>query len=104
MEKRASVQHLLEQYPELIRKISILRFELQHPSTVSPDDMINIMNFGHRTSEGHVSGVISNKTMYIAMNYRDNANPINRDTLTESPADLYLRAQHRAIAALCIPS
>lgn len=83
MEKRARVQHLLEQYPELIRKISILRFELQHPSTVSPDDMIDTMNFGHRTGERHVSGVVSNKTMYIALNYRDHTDHINRKHFDE---------------------
>ena len=83
MEKRASVQHLLEQYPELIRKISILRFELQHPSTVSPDDMIDTMNFEHRTGEGLISGVVSNKTMYIALNYRDHADQVNRKHFDE---------------------
>lgn len=83
METRIKVQKLLEQYPELIRRISILRFELQRPPTISPEEMIDSMNFVRGSGEGHVAGAISNKTMYIALNYREHAERINRERLDE---------------------
>lgn len=83
MGKREQVQELLEQYPELVRKISILRFELQRPPAISPEEMIDTMNFTHGHGEGHVSGVVSNKTMYIALNYREKSERVNRERLDE---------------------
>ena len=83
MVKREQVQELLEQYPELVRKISILRFELQRPPAISPEEIIDSMNFTHGRGEGHISGVVSNKTMYIALNYRENAERVNHELLDD---------------------
>lgn len=83
MSKREQILQLLEEYPELIRNVSILRFELQRPPAISPEEMIDSMNFVRGSGEGHVAGAISNKTMYIALNYREHAERINQERLDE---------------------
>ena len=45
MNKREQILNLLEEYPELVRKAALLRYELRRPSTLSPSDMIDAMNF-----------------------------------------------------------
>ena len=65
------VLRVLNHYPNMIRKISILRYELEHPTTVTPEDMLEPMNYAHGDGDGVLSSTVSNKTLYIAMNYRN---------------------------------
>ena len=74
---------LLTDYPELKRKINLLRYELEHPATVTPEDLLESMNFAKGTGEGHPSGSVSNKTLYIAMNYKYEAEKMNTDNVSE---------------------
>lgn len=37
----------LNDYTNIKQKISILRYELEHPVTVSPEEMLESMNFAH---------------------------------------------------------
>ena len=83
MKKREQILQLLEEYPELVRKVSILRFELQRPPAISPEEMLETMNFAHGSGERHISNVVSNKTMYIALNYREKSEQVNREQLDE---------------------
>lgn len=73
------VLHVLNDYPNMMRKISILRFELEHPTTVAPEDMLEAMNYAHGDGGGVPNGTVSNKTLYIAMNYQYAAERANSE-------------------------
>ena len=64
------VLSLLQSYRATKRKIEQLRYELEHPARVTPDEMIEAMNFAKGDGEGRPSGSVSNKTLYIAMSRR----------------------------------
>ena len=66
---RGYVLRTLEEYPNIVRRIAILRYEIEHPIVVSPDEVIDSMNFSRSYSHSRNSGNISNKTLYIALNY-----------------------------------
>ena len=66
---------LLQNYRVTKRKIEQLRYELEHPAKVSPDEVIEAMNFAKGDGEGRPSGSVSNKTLYIAMNFQSGGKP-----------------------------
>lgn len=80
---KKTVITLLEGYPDIVRKIAVLRYELEHPTTVSPDEMISAMSFAHGDGTGHSTGQISNKTLYIAMNYQTEAARLTSESMDE---------------------
>ena len=65
MEIRAHVLQLLEDYPERERKIALLRYELEHPTQISLDEMIDSMTFSSGDSINMAKNRVSNKTLYI---------------------------------------
>ena len=71
------VLSLLQSYRATKRKIEQLRYELEHPAKVTPDEMIEAMNFAKGDGEGRPSGNVSNKTLYIAMNFQSAADEAN---------------------------
>lgn len=73
------VLSLLESYNERERKIAVLRYNLEHPTTVSRTEQIEAMNFRHGDSLGHSAGHISNKTLYIALNYEEQTERMNAE-------------------------
>ena len=60
---------LLETYHDRERMIAVLRYELEHPGKISSAEQIEAMNYGHGDGIGGTKGHISNKTLYIALNY-----------------------------------
>jgi DNA-directed RNA polymerase specialized sigma subunit len=80
---------LLRQYPAKKRKIEQLRFELEHPALVSEDDLIKSLAIGgQELNTGGNSGHVTDKTMLIAMRYKEIADKINGDTLTQIKREL----------------
>lgn len=77
-EVRTKVIERLKSYPELIQKRNILRYELEHPTVVSDNEMLEAMNF-LKGSGGMPHGGVSNKTLYIAMNYHEAAASMNSE-------------------------
>lgn len=71
------VLSLLQNYRATKRKIEQLRYELEHPARVTPDEMIEAMNFAKGDGEGRPSGSVSNKTLYIAMNFQSAVDEAN---------------------------
>lgn len=71
------ITSLLQNYRATKRKIEQLRYELEHPARVSPDEMIEAMNFAKGDGKSHPSGSVSNKTLYIAMNFQSAADEAN---------------------------
>lgn len=78
---RNYVSNLLENYQNTIRKIALLRYELEHPQGISADEMIAAMNFVQGDGMPSAAGNISNKTLYIAMNYQQEAARLNSETM-----------------------
>lgn len=54
--------HLLEEHTDNQRKIALLRYELQHPATITPTEMLEAMSFAKGTGEGKTIGSVSDKT------------------------------------------
>lgn len=78
-ELRQYVLNLLENYASMQKKIALLRYELEHPATISAEEMINSMAFTRGDDVGRSEGMVSNKTMYIAMNYHQQAARLNQE-------------------------
>ena len=79
------VTHLLETCQERRRKIALLHYELDHPARTSETEIISAMALGHGDGSGggHVDGRISDKTLYIALNYQSKADKPNADIKEE---------------------
>ena len=95
-EIRNYVLQLLESYPERTRKIALLRYELEHPAQITSDEIISAMNYGHQSGIGRPAGHISNKTLYIALNYEDQAERLNEEAFEEISAQLTLLEREQA--------
>ena len=97
------VLKLLESYNERERKIAVLRYNLEHPTTVSRAEQIEAMNFRHGDSLGHSAGHISNKTLYIALNYEEQAERMNAESAHEIAKELFALECEQKILRRCMP-
>ena len=70
----------LKQYPELKKKVILLRYEQEHPAKISDSEVID----GIRPA-----GFISDKTMRIATQFRDKKDRLNQETIMEIAQELY---------------
>lgn len=82
-EVRLHVVQLLESYHEREQKIALLRYELAHPVNITQNEVIDSMSLGHGDSMTYSRGHISNKTLYIALNYQERAKQLNADSRNE---------------------
>lgn len=81
---KEQVIKLLETYPNRERQIAILHYEMQHGAHISPEEMIDTMALGHGDSlGGSGKGHVSNKTMYIALNYQEQMERVNTESMNE---------------------
>ena len=87
-EMKNRVLELLDNYHKRARLIALLRYELAHPAQVTEKDLIGAMNFARQEGAGRPEGHISNKTLYIALNYQDRARQLNAETFQEISAQL----------------
>ncbi len=83
IETRAYVISLLESYHERINQIALLHYELEYPANVSSDEMIGAMSLGHGDGATRSKGHISNKTLYIALNYQEQTDRANAEVREE---------------------
>ena len=83
VDTNAYVVGLLESYHKRTKQIELLHYELSHPARVSADEMIGAMSLAHGDGTGHSSGHISDKTLYIALNYQSKTEKANSDAATE---------------------
>lgn len=82
-ESKSKVISLLESFQEREQKISLLKYELINFPRASPGEVIDGMGLGHSCELSPHSGYISNKTLFIALNYQDRAEQINGETLND---------------------
>lgn len=91
---REDVIELLKTYPILQKKINLLEYERLHPSKVSQDEVISELALGHPlTGIVGSAGHISNKTMQIALNFQDEADRLNYQTILEIDQELHALQQ-----------
>jgi len=74
---------LLESYTDRKRKIAVLHFELDHAAQTSKNEMLETMALGHGDGSGRMDDRISDKTLYIALNYKNRVDKLNADTKEE---------------------
>ena len=77
------VNYLLEHYQEDTSKMEALRYEISNPRRVTSEEVIEAMNFGHGDGGSIAKGHISNKTLYIATNYNERTETLNREASDE---------------------
>ena len=83
-ELRKSVVGKLEDYSRNKQKLAALRYEMESLSGVSLDEIIDAMNFGHgEIGTGSSVGHISNRTLHIALNYREEAARLTEQARSE---------------------
>lgn len=70
---------LLKGWPGRERKIAALRFELKQFTNIRKDETLEAMALGHGNGMGRSSGHISDKTLYIALNYQGRTDKMNAD-------------------------
>ena len=81
---KKQITKLLETYPDRERQIALLHYEMQHSAHVSPEEVIDGMALGHGDSMGGSGkGRVSNKTMYIALNYQERMDRMNAEAANE---------------------
>ena len=85
---RTTVMQLLSLFRENQRKIELLRYELEHPPMVTEEEMISALSFGHGEYTGTTSGHISDKTLYIALNYKDKIDRTTNEAVHEVAREL----------------
>ena len=73
------VIHILTGLPDLTKKIDLLRFEIDECGQVSRKEMLDALAFSRGDGISSASGHISNKTLYIALNYEEKAQEINTE-------------------------
>ena len=89
-EMKNYVTKLLRTYHDRERKIAVLRYDLEHPSEVGVTEQIEAMNYGSGEGVGHSKGHISNKTLYIALNYEEQAKQLNAESAKEIADELFI--------------
>ena len=79
------VVSLLENYQSDSSKMEALRYEISNPRRVTSEQVIEAMNFRHGDGDGGsiAKGHISNKTLYIATNYNERTETLNREASDE---------------------
>jgi len=81
---KSHVINLLETYLKREQQIDLLHYEMRHTARVSPEEVIDGMSLGHSDIPGgSVKGHISNKTMYIALNYQERMERMNEESMNE---------------------
>ena len=83
MNIKDKIIHLLKEHSRYLREIAQLRFELEEFQGVTDDEMLEALVYARGSGEGRQSGTASNKTPYIAMNYHDQAEKANAETIDE---------------------
>lgn len=91
------VMELLRTYPKRKREIDALRYELANPAQVSRAEQLEAMAFAHGDTEGRPSiGHISDKTLYIALNYQDKVDKLNSSVVDEVAGQLIETEQEQS--------
>lgn len=95
-ETRKHVVDLLDTYRKRARQIAVLRYELSNPAKITEEEMIDTLQFAHPEGSGGTDGRVSDKTPYIALGYRDQAERLNCEAVSEIASELLRLEQEQA--------
>ena len=91
-EIKAYITGLLETYTERTQKIALLHYELEHPGQITEDELLAAITLSGPKDESGIRGSgVSDKTMRIAMSYRETAQRLNSAVILEIRRDLQAR-------------
>ena len=91
------VLSLLENYPQMIRKIELMRYELRSAKAVTPQEMIEVMTYAKKGTQ--VAAEMPRDVPGIALSYRDITERLNQEMISEA-LEMYmslLREQDRLL-------
>ena len=91
------VLSLLENYPQMIRKIELMRYELRFAKAVTPQEMIEVMTYAKKGTQ--VAAEMPRDVPGIALSYRDVTERLNQEMISEA-LEMYmslLREQDRLL-------
>ena len=80
---KTAVMEMLHNFRENQIQIKLLHYEMEHPATITPTETIESLALGHAEGLGGSSGHISNKTLYIALNYQEKTDQANAKVIEE---------------------
>jgi len=80
---KAYVISLLDSYQICSKQIDIYHYELSHHSDITNDDTIEALALAHGEDGIRTIGHISDKTLYIALNYQEKTRRLNQKSRTE---------------------
>lgn len=83
------VRELLDTYRDREWRIAVLRHRMKTPVMVSDDEVAEAMNFARGDGQGHTPGRVSNKTLYIALNYKEQAERLNAEAAENIAEELF---------------
>ena len=76
------VLSLLENYPQMIRKIELMRYELRFTKAVTPQEMIEVMTYAKKGTQG--AAEMPRDVPGIALSYRDITERLNQEIISEA--------------------
>ena len=76
------VLSLLENYPQMIRKIELMRYELRSAKAVTPQEMIEVMTYAKKGTQ--VAAEMPRDVPGIALSYRDITERLNQEIISEA--------------------
>lgn len=77
------IEELLKSYNQRERDIAVRKFELANLTKLSEDEYISAANLAKGDGVGHVPGHISNRTLHIALNYKEQTERLNQEAAME---------------------
>ena len=92
------VESLLKNYREREWKIAVLQHKMKNPVRVTETEVAEAMNYAHGDGQGYTPGRVSNKTLYIALNYKEQAERLNTEAAESIAAELFaLEHEHEQL-------
>lgn len=76
------VLSLLENDPQMIRKIELMRYELRFAKAVTPQEMIEVMTYAKKGTQ--VAAEMPRDVPGIALSYRDITERLNQEIISEA--------------------
>ena len=76
------VLSLLENYPQMIRKIELMRYELRFTKAVTPQEMFEVMTYSRKGTQGIAD--MPHDVPGIALSYRDITERLNQEIISEA--------------------
>lgn len=85
---RTKVIRSLKNYNETLRMIALLKYKLEHPPFLLPEEMIEIITFAKSTNIGCPSNHISDKTYDAVIGYLEKTDKANMEIYQSTAARL----------------